>query len=103
MNYLELKAALVEHYGEGDVDEFAFEEKGDIPGIGSFKEVEQEGGEGEGDHWHSVKYFPDHDIYIEVYGSYSSDNGVDFWDGWSMLFQVTPKEKTIIVYETVKN
>lgn len=62
-------------------------------------EVEQVGGEGEGDHWHSVKYFPDHDIYIKVTGFYQSYDGTEFYDGWDCCKEVRPQEKTITVYQ----
>jgi hypothetical protein len=73
-----------------------------IDGVGECDEVDQHGGEGQGESWHSVKFFPDHDIYVKVYGYYSSYNGVDFYDGWSCCFEVKPKEKTIIVYKKVQ-
>lgn len=82
-----------------NVEKFAFEEYDKIAlDLGEVKEVEQVGGEGEGDHWHSVKYFTDHDIYIYVRGSYSSYNGTDFWDEWDACSEVKPQEKTITVY-----
>lgn len=81
------------------IDSFAFEDY-DVEelGLGEIKEVDQVGGEGEGDHWHSVKHFVDHDIYIYVRGSYSSYNGTDFWDEWGACSEVRPQEKTITVY-----
>ena len=66
-------------------------------GIGPIDEVDQYGGEGEGDTWYSVKYFPAHDVYIRIDGFYSSGNGTEFVDGYG--YQVFPKEKTITVYE----
>lgn len=65
----------------------------------NWKEVEQYGGEDQGSTWYSVKYFPDHDVYIRVDGYYSSYNGTDFngWDGDCK--EVRPKQKTITVYE----
>lgn len=69
-----------------------------IEDIGLCKQVHQQGGEGEGDHWESVTYFPEHDVYIKVVGFYSSYNGTDF-SGWSACQQVIPREKTITVYE----
>lgn len=64
-----------------------------------FEEVEQIGGEGQGDLWYSVKYFPHYDIYLKVKGFYESYSGVDFYDGWDCIKEVKPKERTIIVYE----
>lgn len=70
-------------------------EKNEIP---NWEEVEQYGGEGQGDTWYSVKYFPNHNIYIRVDGFYQSHYGTDF-SGWDCLTEVTPKQKTITVYE----
>ena len=41
-------------------------------------EVEQYGGEGQGDTWYSVKHFPSLDIYLKVDGYYQSYNGTNF-------------------------
>lgn len=61
-------------------------------------QVHQQGGESKGDHWESVKYFPDHDVYLRVTGYYASYDGTSF-DGWKDCREVKPKEKTITVYE----
>lgn len=66
-------------------------------GLGEVEEVHQYGGEGDGDHWESVKYFKDHNVYIRTVGFYSSYNGTDFDNGYGE--EVFPKEKTITVYE----
>jgi hypothetical protein len=66
-------------------------------GIGDWKEVDQYGGEGEGERWYSVKYFKDHDVYIKTNGFYSSYNGTDFDYGYG--YEVKPVQKTITVYE----
>ena len=66
-------------------------------GLGEIEEVYQHGGEGEGDHWESVKHFKDHGIYIQTVGRYSSYYGTDFDDGYGE--EVKPKEKTITIYE----
>lgn len=86
------------------VDDFAYGEfYPEELGLGTIEEVHQQGGEGEGDYWCSVKYFKDHDIYIKVYGYYSSYHGTDFepWDG--SCSKVEPKEKTITVYESIRD
>lgn len=68
-------------------------------GIPEWKEVAQHGGEGQGDEWWSVKYFPDHDVYVKVEGWYQSYNGTEF-EGWEdAVYEVRPQEKTITVYE----
>lgn len=65
-------------------------------GIGSWKEVEQDGGEDQGSNWYSIKYFEDHDVYIKTQGYYQSYSGTDFHDGYG--HEVKPQEKTITVY-----
>ena len=82
------------------IDEFAnedYDEK-DLD-LGEIKEVFQKGGEDEGSHWESVKYFVDHDVYIRVIGSYSSYNGTDFYNGWRSCSEARPFEKIITVYK----
>ena len=64
-----------------------------------YTEVAQKGGEGEGDEWYSVKYFPQHDVYIRVDGWYQSHNGTEFYEGWGCCSEVRPQEKVITVYE----
>jgi hypothetical protein len=84
------------------VSEFAYEVCSEIleeaPELGKIKEVHQQGGEGQGDHWESVKYFPEHDVFIKVVGFYQSYNGTEFYDGWDCCSEVSPKEKTITIY-----
>jgi hypothetical protein len=80
------------------VDSFAY---GDFDseelGFGEFDEVDQYGGEGQGDTWYSVKYFPKFDLYIRTDGYYSSYNGTDFDNGYGE--EVKPVQKTITVFE----
>ena len=66
--------------------------------VGAWSEIAQQGGEGEGENWYSVKYFPDHDVYLKVSGHYYSYDGTHF-DGWESVKEVKPQEKTITVYE----
>lgn len=99
MNFQELSALLKEHY-EDNVSEFAYDDSdSDLPGIGKMSEVAQEGGEGEGETWFSVKHFLDHDIYVRIDGSYASYSGTDFEDWDDAVKEVRPQEKTITVYE----
>lgn len=63
-----------------------------------WEEVEQYGGEGQGDTWYSVKYFPDHNIYLKVDGWYQSYSGTEF-NGWDCVKEVKPIQKTVTVYE----
>jgi len=80
------------------VSEFAYGDfENPLEGVGEWEEVDQHGGEGQGDDWHSVKHFKDHDIYIKTEGFYSSYHGTDFESGYGE--EVKPKEKTITVYE----
>lgn len=98
MKFEEILEETKKLYSES-VSDFAYDESNTIPNVGNFKEIDQHGGEGEGERWWSVKHFVDHNVYIKVKGFYSSYNGVDFFDGWDCCEEVTPKEKTIIVYE----
>lgn len=81
------------------IDQFAYDDynKEAFEATGGWEEVEQYGGEGQGDTWYSVKYFPDHDVYIRIDGFYTSYHGTDFYDGLGR--EVRPQEKTITVYE----
>ena len=66
MNFKEIKEILDnagvtrEQFSDED---FSSEELG----LGVCEEVDQVGGEGEGDHYHTVKWFKDHNIYIKIY------------------------------------
>lgn len=98
LSYSEIKKILIDKI-ESEAD-FAWESYDrEALGLGEIIEVHQEGGEGEGDHWESVKYFKDHDVYIKATGHYQSHNGTDFYGWGETLSEVKPKEKTIIVYE----
>lgn len=83
-----------------DVSAFAYGDYNQAElGLGEIEEIEQAGGEGEGEHWHSVKYFKDYDVYIRVDGYYTSYNGTDFYEEWNSCSNVRPVQKTITVYE----
>lgn len=104
LTFEEIKELIIKEYSdytstERNVKEFAYNDGGEIEGLGTFTEVHHEGGEDQGSHWESVKHFPEIDVYISVVGWYQSHHGTDFYDGWDSLSQVRPKEKTIIVYE----
>lgn len=100
MNYTEILEVLKSKLNS--VEEFAFEDyKHEDLGLGEIKEIEQYGGEGQGDTWYSIKHFVDHNIFIKVSGFYSSYNGTDFYDGWNECSEVKPQQKTVTVYETV--
>lgn len=67
--------------------------------LGECVEVQQHGGEGEGERWYVVYHFVEHDVYVRVDGWYQSYEGTDFYDGWDCCKEVRPKEKVITVYE----
>lgn len=72
----------------------------DVEGFGHLQVIDTTGGEGQGDHAHIVFKLTEDDFtvrYYKVDGYYSSYDGVD-WDG-SDLYEVTPRERTITVYE----
>lgn len=113
MNFEQIMKVLEEKIE--NVDEFAYGDFGDkkfpkakygtpeykiitIPELGDIEEVDQYGGEGQGETWYSVKHFKDHDVYIKVSGYYASYDGVSF-DGWEDCIEVKPQQKTITVYE----
>lgn len=82
------------------VSDFAYEDfDKDKLELGPIKNVNHYGGEGQGEKWYVVFHFVDHDIYIRVDGFYSSYNGTDFYGGWGDCKEVTPKTKTLVVYE----
>ena len=106
MNFQEIKSKLEEleitpeqlacqefDDNEQDVDDVVFKET-----FGEIEEVAQEGGEGEGDEWFTVILFKEHGVYIRIDAYYSSIDGTDFED--SEFLEVTPREKTITVYQT---
>ncbi len=64
--------------------------------LGEFVEVEQVGGEGEGDHYHIVLYFEKYDEYVRSDAYYASYHGVSDFSDW---YIVTKQERTITVYE----
>lgn len=68
----------------------------DAIGLGKIVEIEQYGGEGQGERWWTVKHFVDHDVYLKTSGHYSSYNGTDFYD-WGK--EVKPVIKTVTVFE----
>lgn len=87
---------IIEKLKEFSGSDFAYE-FGNKEGFGKAKIVHEEGDcEGGGDYSCVVRYFEEHDVYIQVTGFYSSYEGTE-WDG--EFEQVFPKEKTITVYE----
>ena len=65
-------------------------------GVGPFIEIEQKGGEGEGDDWMAVFHFTEHDVFIRIDGYYASYDGT-YFD--SKPYEVTKQERTITVYQ----
>ena len=105
MNYEEINAKLIEtgikdgsdfintfYEGDSDIDEDTLEAI-----FGKTEVVDSQGDkEGGGDYAMKVFLFKDHNIFIKVTGFYSSYNGTDWEGDW---MNVSPKEKTITVYE----
>lgn len=57
--------------------------------------VDHYGGEGQGEKYYTVHYFPTVDMYIRFNGYYQSYNGADYID----CKEVYPEQKVITVYE----
>lgn len=87
---------IIEKLKEFSGRDFAYEFD-NREGFGKAEIVHEEGDtEGGGDYSCVVRYFEEHDVYIQVTGFYSSYEGTD----WDNDFQeVKPKEKTITVFE----
>jgi GTP cyclohydrolase III len=101
MNYKEILERLK---STEDIRDFAFiREFHDLPEIGNVDVIDSYGGEGQGENWYKVYFFKDHNVYAKLEGYYTSYDGVSFYNGWDCLFEVMPSEKTIVVYDTVKN
>jgi len=79
------------HAGKWGVNEYT--------DLGEINEVDSYGGEGQGETWYSIKYFPKLDLYVKVNGYYQSYNGTDFNDWEDAVNIVKPQQKTITVYE----
>ena len=98
MNFEEIITELKKQ--EISVEDFAYGNRNvtyDV--IGECEEIDSYGGEGEGSDWWRIKFFPEHKVYIKVFGYYSSYNGTDF-EGWDdSTKEVVPQQKTITVYE----
>jgi hypothetical protein len=62
------------------------------------KEVYHRGGEGQGEDYETVWYFPNPNIYISFYGWYASHSGSEY-EGMQL---VEPKQVTVTQYHTVK-
>lgn len=98
MNFEEIKTKLTELQTE---DDFLYElSSKSQPYKSAFGEIEEVNSEGDredgGDYSEKVFHFKEHGIYVKITGSYSSYEGTEWDYDWS---QVTPKEKTITVYE----
>ena len=80
-----------------DISEIDYElENGDL--LKDYELVHQHGGEGEGDQYFTVYYFPNANLHISFYGWYTSYNGADYSD----MYLVEPKEVMITEYHNVK-
>ena len=56
------------------------------------------GGEGQGENYYTVYYFPALDIYVKFYGWYQSYNGAEYL-GFEL---VEPIERMVTFYEPIK-
>jgi hypothetical protein len=92
LEVLKSKIETVSHFA---VEDYNISELG----LGPIVEVKQHGGSGMGDIWYSVKYFVDHDVYINVHGFYSSYEGIEFEDWDSACSNVKPVTKSVVFYE----
>jgi hypothetical protein len=61
------------------------------------KIVDSYGGEGKGDNYYKIWYFPSQEVYLKFDGYYNSYDGAQF----TGTYEVLPKEKTITVYEYI--
>lgn len=67
--------------------------------LGNFYSIDEEGGgEGEGEYYHNVFYFEEHDIYLKVTESYYSHDGT-YLCSWAQIKEVTPVERLVKFYE----
>jgi hypothetical protein len=95
-------------FHEGISDEWALDDEDDqdsVDGVSKalneggidFECVEQEGGEGEGDQYHTVYKFTKgaEVVFVKFHGWYASYHGSEM-NGYDI---VTPKQKVITVYE----
>lgn len=99
MTFEEIKKAIEDN--NITLEQFAYGDFGTgrdnfITEVGTSKEVERYGGEDKGSEWYSVRYFPEHNVYIRLDGYYSSYNGADF-EG-SELIEVFPTKVTRLEY-----
>ena len=78
MNFQEIKAKIDEL--EITKNDFAYEwdDETNDPIFGKVKDVERKGGEGQGEAWHLIRHFVDHNVYIRLKGFYSSYDGANF-------------------------
>jgi len=72
-------------------------------GVGEYEVVDEYGGEGCGDIWYVVFYFKEHNVYMKIYGFYSSYNGVTFGSWDSATSEVTPIQVTKTEYVEKQN
>ena len=122
MNYQEILAKMEEigitkgifsgderHTEDVDYEEsFEFRKKElEVEGLGRIVTVLEEGGYNDlqdgayGCDWKIVRHFVDHDVYIQLEAFYSSYEGVEVEDDDVQYEQVIPREKTVIVYDSI--
>ena len=95
MNTKKLLERLKELFSENE-NFFAYE-VGNVEEFGEVPIVDEEGDcEGGGDYSMVVRHFKNLDVYVRQTGFYSSYNGTDWNDDFTI---VKPVEKTITVFE----
>ena len=113
LTFSEIKVLLQKYFeeydGDGDdsISNLAYASLSDFPSEGhelypKLGKVEipfKYGGEGQGERWEKVFYFPQHDVYAQLTGFYTSYDGAMFYGEWVCLTEVKPATKSIIVYQ----
>lgn len=82
-------------------DEWDGADPQEVEGVGTVKQIERDGGEGQGDSAHIIFQVTDKSGEVKLYkkdGSYASFDGFE-WDG--DFYEAHQVEKTIKVYEAV--
>lgn len=77
-------------------DAHATENEEILNALGEWTVAEKVGGSGEGDSWHTVLHFTEHDVYIKIDGYYTSYDGVEPYGRVKAVNQV---KKEVTVYE----
>lgn len=99
VEYIEQLADLDGHKLNGNWKTNGHSAEDELTELHGITVIDQEGGEGEGDHYHIVFKIERkgyEDTYIKYVGHYSSWDGTEWYDTFNV---VRPKEITVTVYE----